>query len=144
MSEICETCYQPYETVYRVPNGVWARIAPRKDDLGPYPEHQYGGLLCPDCATKAARGEGIDLFFEASQSDWAENERQSPNPAPIAARDARVRAEALREAADKIQLPENGTAGDPQDQMDRLIDEELRMIRRAILALIPADQEGDE
>jgi len=55
---------------------------------------------------------------------------------------SKSRNEALREAADTICLPENGTAGDPQDQMDRLIDEELRMIRRAILALIPADQEG--
>jgi len=53
------------------------------------------------------------------------------------------RVKALREAADMLQLPENGTAGDPQDQVDRLIDEDRRMIRRAILALITSSESTD-
>lgn len=102
MSELCETCGRRYETVYRVPNDVWTKIAPRKDDLGPHPEHQYGGLLCPDCAAKAARDKGIELYFEASAGDWADN------TAP---------AGALRDAADADLLAElyrrHGSAAAP-------------------------------
>lgn len=78
MSELCETCGRHYEIVYRVPNDVWTKITPRKDGLGPHPEHQYGGLLCPDCAAKAARDEGIELYFEASTGDWAGNHALAP------------------------------------------------------------------
>jgi hypothetical protein len=46
----CDCCGRNYRTVYRVPNDLWAQIAPRPDTLGPHPEHQGGGLLCSDRA----------------------------------------------------------------------------------------------
>jgi len=52
-----------------------------------------------------------------------------------------VRAKALKEAAGAIPLPENGTAGEPQDATDRLLDAQRRMDRDAIFALIGEDEE---
>ena len=63
MSDTCDRCGRAYAVVYNVPNEVWAKIAPHKDTLGDYPEHQYGGMLCPDCANNEATKLGIRLCF---------------------------------------------------------------------------------
>lgn len=73
MSETCGICKKQYNTVYRVPNEVWSKIAPNKKELGNYPEHQFGGLLCVDCAFVEAQKIGVTLYFSASVGDWAEN-----------------------------------------------------------------------
>lgn len=62
----CDKCHRRYTAVYNVPNDLWAKIAPKPETLGDYPEHQYGGLLCPDCATDAAKALGVNLVL-ASQ-----------------------------------------------------------------------------
>lgn len=70
MSEICQRCNAEYSYVYRVPNWVWAKIAPNKENLGDYPEHQYGGLLCLPCAHHEAVEQGISLYFDGSAFGW--------------------------------------------------------------------------
>lgn len=70
LGELCHDCGRRYRVVYRVPNEVWAAIAPGKASLGAYPEHMLGGLLCVDCADERARERGIYLYFEASAGDW--------------------------------------------------------------------------
>lgn len=73
MSETCDQCGQKYETIYGVPNEVWARIAPKPETLGKHIEHQYGGMLCIPCAERRARETGIVLYWNASENDWAGN-----------------------------------------------------------------------
>lgn len=68
-SEKCASCGRGYRIIYRVPDDIWARIAPDKDSLGDHPEHQGGGLLCPLCADERARELGIRLVFDADV-DW--------------------------------------------------------------------------
>lgn len=72
--EKCDSCGRRYQIVYIVPNEVWAKITPRPDQLGEHPEHQLGGLLCPDCASERASEIGITLCFEAGSSAWASDE----------------------------------------------------------------------
>ncbi|UYQ71017.1 hypothetical protein OF122_13205 [Pelagibacterium flavum] len=59
----CDKCHRRYTAVYNVPNDLWTKIAPKPETLGDYPEHQYGGLLCPDCATDAAKALGVELVL---------------------------------------------------------------------------------
>ncbi len=59
----CDKCHRRYTAVYNVPNDLWTKIAPKPETLGDYPEHQYGGLLCPDCATNAAKALGVELVL---------------------------------------------------------------------------------
>ncbi|MAN77829.1 MAG: hypothetical protein CML24_11700 [Rhizobiales bacterium] len=59
----CDKCHRRYTAVYSVPNDLWTKIAPKPETLGDYPEHQYGGLLCPDCATDAAKALGVNLVL---------------------------------------------------------------------------------
>jgi len=73
-AERCQCCEMMYATVYRVPNDVWAKIAPQPEQLGEYPEHQFGGLLCISCADARARGAGIILYWDSTAGDWRENE----------------------------------------------------------------------
>src|SRR5690606_7471517 len=68
--EQCHDCGGFYQTVYRVPDDVWAKIAPDKAALGEHTEHRYGGLLCLPCADRRAREKGIRLYFDASVGDW--------------------------------------------------------------------------
>lgn len=71
--EKCNDCGRRYRTVYRIPDNVWSKVAPDKAGLGPHAEHQFGGLLCIDCASDRARSQGIHLYFEASIGDWRDN-----------------------------------------------------------------------
>lgn len=75
--EQCHACGNRYTTIYRVPNEVWAKIAPNRETLGQHPEHQFGGLLCPACADRRASELGIILYWDANTGDWAHNELQS-------------------------------------------------------------------
>src|SRR5690606_40463702 len=68
--EQCHDCGGFYQTVYRVPDDVWTKIAPDKAALGEHTEHRYGGLLCLPCAVRRAREQGIHLYFDASAGDW--------------------------------------------------------------------------
>ena len=63
--DICDGCDNAYKSVFRVPDEVWSQIAPKPDSLGEHIEHQYGGLLCLNCADNAARKAGITLVWEA-------------------------------------------------------------------------------
>lgn len=67
--EKCDCCGKIYHTIYRVDNDIWAKIAPKKGLLGEHPEHQFGGLLCVDCASKEAGAIGITLRFNG-QVAW--------------------------------------------------------------------------
>lgn len=60
MSEVCQACHQPYDTVYRVPDVVWKKISPKTID-----GHGGGGLLCPPCADARASKAGYFLFWSA-------------------------------------------------------------------------------
>ncbi|HSH41645.1 MAG TPA: hypothetical protein VK973_05910 [Arenicellales bacterium] len=80
MSEKCQACGRFYDTVYRVPDDVWAQIAPREDTLGPYAEHQGGGLLCVDCAWTRAREKGITLYFEGTPGWWGSDSQPTEPP----------------------------------------------------------------
>ena len=58
MSETCQSCGVKYDTVYRVPDRVWAIVSGRDDE---------GGLLCPECCDAIARQDhGIVLYWEAA------------------------------------------------------------------------------
>jgi len=69
----CQCCNGLYATVYRVPNGVWSKIAPQPETLGMYEEHQFGGLLCIVCADRRAREAGIILYWDSTAGDWRDN-----------------------------------------------------------------------
>ena len=59
--EVCEACGDRYDTVYRIPDDVWAKITPREGSAG---------TLCLPCADRRASCAGISLFFEASVGRW--------------------------------------------------------------------------
>ncbi len=63
--DICDNCGKSYVVIYRVPNETWAKIAPDPATLGKHLEHQYGGLLCVDCANDRAFRLGVRLMFVA-------------------------------------------------------------------------------
>lgn len=67
--ETCDACGRRYLVIYRVPNDVWSLIAPKQDELGEHLEHQFGGLLCVDCAWTRARELGITLYFAGAARD---------------------------------------------------------------------------
>lgn len=69
--DICDGCATAYRSVFRVPNEVWSQIAPKPDSLAEYIEHQYGGLLCLNCADNAALKAGITLVWEA-RLNWGD------------------------------------------------------------------------
>ena len=69
--DICDGCDNAYKSVFRVPDEVWSQIAPKPDSLGEHIEHQYGGLLCLNCADYAARKSGITLVWEA-RLNWGD------------------------------------------------------------------------
>ncbi len=64
----CDDCGRKYFIIYRVPNHIWTKISPKPETLGDYIEHQFGGILCPDCATRKARDIGVTLYFDARES----------------------------------------------------------------------------
>lgn len=57
--EHCQECGAAYDTVYWLPDDIWALITPKPDNAG-------AGLLCPTCADKRARRAGIYLKWEAT------------------------------------------------------------------------------
>jgi len=67
--DTCDSCGRRFNVVYRVANTVWPQIAPHPETLGDYPEHQFGGILCPDCATEIAETKGIKLRF-CAEHGW--------------------------------------------------------------------------
>ena len=69
--DICDGCDNAYKSVFRVPDEVWSQIAPKPDSLGEHIEHQYGGLLCLNCADNAARKSGITLVWDA-RLNWGD------------------------------------------------------------------------
>lgn len=71
----CDKCHRRYTAVYNVPNDLWTKIAPKPETLGDYPEHQYGGLLCPDCATDAAKALGVNLVLATQPPTPASGEQ---------------------------------------------------------------------
>ncbi len=71
----CQSCGRTYETIYRVPNEVWTKIAPQPETLGKHIEHQFGGLLCMSCADSRALEAGIVLYWDSNAGDWLANER---------------------------------------------------------------------
>ena len=73
MSDICDDCGRDYFIIYRVPNHIWTKICPKPETLGDYIEHQFGGILCPDCAARKARDIGVTLYFNA-ENGW-DNDR---------------------------------------------------------------------
>ena len=75
--EKCDDCGRHYSLVYRVPDHVWEKIAPK-----PVEGFKGGGLLCPDCAARRATDFGIVLYFDAAAGWWREDE---PTPAPAPA-----------------------------------------------------------
>lgn len=56
--EKCQRCGKEYETVYRVPKEIWAKISPKSNG---------NGLLCIKCADEVAREKGIELYWEAKE-----------------------------------------------------------------------------
>ena len=69
MSEVCQNCEGYYDTVFRVPTGVWEKLTGHADG---------GGLLCPACCDLLARRAGLELYWEATVGKYpvaAERER---------------------------------------------------------------------
>ena len=63
--EYGQRCGRVYDNVYRVPDDVWAKIAP-----SPVDGWKAGGLLCPPCAERRAHEAGINLWWEAAVDDF--------------------------------------------------------------------------
>jgi len=61
--EHCQNCGKSYLTIYRVPDKIWKKITPKKEE---------GGLLCIECADKGARKLGINLYWDACVGKWSE------------------------------------------------------------------------
>ncbi len=61
--EECDYCGALYATIYRLPDDIWDRIKP-EDRFGVYE------LICPKCADKLARKNGIYLYWEATEGKW--------------------------------------------------------------------------
>jgi len=59
--EVCQSCGRAYDTVYHVPDSVWARLLPNKAPAG---------LLCIPCAIRIAGEKGIDLWWDAAENDF--------------------------------------------------------------------------
>jgi len=64
VSEKCQNCGEIYETVYRIPDGVWA-ILMKAMGL-----RRANGLLCIGCADKIARDKGITLYWAAEVNQY--------------------------------------------------------------------------
>jgi len=56
--EHCQACGSPYETVYWLPDDLWAVVAPK-------PENLAAGTLCPRCVDARARAAGVELAWTA-------------------------------------------------------------------------------
>ena len=61
MSEFCQNCEGYYDTVYRVPDGIWERLTGHIDGRG---------LLCPACCDLLARRAGLELYWEAAVGEY--------------------------------------------------------------------------
>lgn len=61
MSEKCQRCGKSYNTIYTLPNKIWRKISPK---------NSLSGLLCPECAEKAAREKGIILYWVAKENNY--------------------------------------------------------------------------
>ena len=61
MSEFCQNCECYYDTVFRVPTGVWEKLTGHADG---------GGLLCPACCDLLARRAGLELYWEATVGEY--------------------------------------------------------------------------
>jgi len=101
--DTCDSCGRRFNVVYRVANTVWPQIAPHPETLGDYPEHQFGGILCPDCATEIAETKGIKLRFCAEHGWPRDNASAALDRAEKAeAQLATARAEGKAEAQDYL------------------------------------------
>jgi len=67
MGRIQQQLENIYKLIYRVPNNIWAKIAPKPKTLGEHTEHYFGGILCPECAAQRALDIGITLHFIAEE-----------------------------------------------------------------------------
>jgi hypothetical protein len=56
--ERCHHCGMYYETVYRIPDKIWGRIASDKN------------LLCPSCCDHLARLASIELYWGAEENEY--------------------------------------------------------------------------
>jgi len=63
-SEECDYCGALYNTIYRLPDDIWDRI--KHDD-----KRGVFELICPKCADKLARRNGIYLYWEGTEGNWA-------------------------------------------------------------------------
>jgi len=59
--EVCQSCGCAYDTVYHVPDSIWARMLPEKAPAG---------LLCIPCAIRIAGEKGIPLWWQAEVDDY--------------------------------------------------------------------------
>jgi len=66
--EHCQVCRREYTIVYSVPDDVWRKITPKAGEAG---------LLCPECADRRARGQGIHLMWRARRESTGED---TPEP----------------------------------------------------------------
>ena len=73
--EHCQACGKEYLIVYSVPDEVWERITPKKDEAG---------LLCVECANQRAWGVGISLYWSAGIGGYPEiNQKLAKRMLPI-------------------------------------------------------------
>ena len=98
MSEVCQNCEGYYDTVYRVPDGVWERLTGHTDGAG---------LLCPACCELLARRAGLELYWEATVGEY-----------PVAAERERCCRDSCRGCAEGVPLefterPGGGVTGCP-------------------------------
>ena len=56
--EHCQICGKGYLTIYHVPDEIWRKITPKKNEAG---------LLCIECADHRARELGIELYWYAKE-----------------------------------------------------------------------------
>ncbi len=60
--ECCQSCGKIYETVYKLPDDIWARITPSMD--------KEAGLLCISCADKIAIEKRISLCWGGKENEF--------------------------------------------------------------------------
>lgn len=58
--ETCQACGRCYDTVWRAPDPLWARVSGKGE----------AGKLCPRCFDEKARTQGIALYWECAQGRY--------------------------------------------------------------------------
>ena len=56
--ERCQACGRRYDTVWRAPDSLWARVSGE------------AGTLCPKCFDEKARALGISLYWECAEGEY--------------------------------------------------------------------------